>query len=115
MHGRGRRHRGGRMMGPMMDPRSRLFMALANDQRIKIIDALKSGEKSSSELIAVLRLDPSVVSRHLMFLRNVGLVAARKEGVSLYFQIADDRVLTMLDLATKITKDWFEDFQQFFV
>jgi len=105
---------GGRMMGPMMDPRSKFFMAMASDQRIKILESLKKGEKSSSDLIAVLDLDPSVVSRHLMMLRNVGLVSARKEGVALYFMLADDRVLEVLDLATKITKDWFDRFQHFF-
>ncbi len=110
---RGRRM-GGRMMGPMMDPRSKFFMALASDQRIKILESLKKGEKSSAELIKVLELDPSVVSRHLMMLRNIGLVSARKEGVFLYFELADDRVLKVIDLATEITKDWFDRFQQFF-
>jgi len=105
---------GGRMMGPMTDPRSKFFMALASDQRIKILESLKKGEKSSADLISVLELDPSVVSRHLMMLRNVGLVSARKEGVSLYFTLADERLLKVIDLATEITKDWFDRFQHFF-
>ncbi len=105
---------GGRMMGQMMDPRSKFFMALASDQRIKILESLKQGEKSSSDLISVLELDPSVVSRHLMMLRNVGLVSARKEGVSLYFTLADERLLKVIELATDITKDWFNRFQHFF-
>ncbi len=104
----------GRMMGPMADPRSRFFMALASDQRLKILELLKDGEKSSAEIIQALGLDPSVVSRHLMMLRNIGLVAARKEGIVLYFSIADDRVLQLIDLATQIIKDWFDQHWQFF-
>jgi ArsR family transcriptional regulator len=108
--GRGR----GRMLGPMNDPRSKLFLAFANDQRIRIIQELRKGERSSSELIELLQLDPSVVSRHLSLMRDVGIIHARKEGVALYFSLADKRVLQMLDLATKITKDWYMKFQDFF-
>lgn len=106
--------RGHHRMGPMMDPRSKFFMAMASDQRIRILEILKDGEKSSSDIISVLNLDSSVVSRHLMLMRNTGLVSARKEGVSLFFRLADDRVLKILDLATNITKDWFNHFQNFF-
>ncbi len=112
MPGFGRHRR--RMMGQMEDPRSRFFMALASDQRIKILEALKDGEKSSGELISILELDPSVVSRHLSMLRNVGLVSARKEGVSLFFTLGDARVLEIIDIATKISKDWFNRFQAYF-
>jgi len=105
---------GGRMMGPMMDPRSRFFMALASDQRIKILELLKEAEKSSAEIIQALELDASVISRHLMMLRNVGLAAARKQGVALYFSIADDRVFKIVDLATAVIKDWFDQHRAFF-
>jgi len=111
---RGRRGRHRMMMGQMMDPRSRFFMAIASDQRIKIIEALRSGEKSSSELINLLQLDPSVVSRHLMMLRNAGLINARKEGVSLFFAVADKRLFQIIDVATEMIKDWLTNFQDFF-
>ncbi len=104
----------GRMAGPMMDPRSKLLFAMASDARIKIIELLRDGEKSSAELVESLLLDPSVVSRHLSLMRNVGLVNARKEGVTLYFSIADKRVIKILDLATDISKDWLSSFNDFF-
>ena len=106
--------RGGRMLGNMVDPRSRLFMALASDQRLKILDLLKEKEKSSAEIIKALDLDASVISRHLMLLRNVGLVSARKEGVALYFSIADPRVFQIIDLATQVIRDWLDQHQAFF-
>ena len=105
---------GGKMMGPMMDPRSKFFMALANDHRLKMIELLKDGEKSSSQIIEALGLYPSVVSRHLTTLRNVGVVAARKEGVTLYFRLADERILQLMDLAGEIIKDWYEKNREFF-
>jgi len=105
---------GGSMMCLMADPRSRFFMTLASGQRIRILELLKDGEKSSADIIQVLDLDASVVSRHLMMLRNVGMVSARKEGVTLYFSIADTRVFQILDLAAEALKDWFEKRQSFF-
>ncbi len=113
-NGRGFGKGKGRMMGPMMDPRSKLLFAMGNDQRIKILEALRQGEKSSVELVNLLMLDASVVSRHLSLMRSVGIVNARKEGVSLYFSIGDKRVLDILDLATEISKDWLSSFNEFF-
>ncbi len=109
--GRGRRFS---MMGQMSDPRSKLFMALACDQRVKIIEALKDSEKSSSQLIEILGLDPSVVSRHTMMLRNSGLVSARKEGVVVYFSLADKRAVKLLETAGEITKEWYKSLHEFF-
>jgi len=105
--------KGGKMMGPMMDPRSRFFMALASDQRLKILELLKDGEKGTSEIIESLGLDSSVVSRHLMLLRNFGLVNARKEGVNLFYTLADKRVLDIIEIATQIIKDWFKKHQNY--
>jgi len=104
---------GGRLMGALGDPRSRLFMALASDQRLKILELLQQGEKNSADLIEALKLDASVVSRHLMMLRNLGLVQARKERVTMYFSIADERVLQLMELATRIIKDWLDQHRRF--
>jgi len=109
-----KRGMGGRMMGPMMDPRSRFFMALASDQRIKILELLKEAEKNSFDIIKALGLDASVVSRHLMMLRNVGIVSARKEGATLYFSIADDRVYQIVELSTQVVRDWLDQNRMFF-
>ncbi len=108
MHGRGP------MMGPMMDPRSRLFMALANDQRLKILTLLKNGSKNTAEIIEALQLDPSVVSRHLTLLRNVGIIVAHKQGVALQYEIADERILEIIRLASAIIKDWLDKHLEFF-
>ncbi len=112
--GRGGGRGAGRMMGPMMDPRSKLLFAMGNDHRLKILEALKEGEKSSAELVSLLALDPSVVSRHLTLMRSVGIVAARKEGVTMFFSIGDKRVLKILDLSTEIARDWLSSLNDFF-
>ncbi len=103
---------GGGCTGAMMDPRSRFFAALASDQRLKLLANLREGEKSSADLTEVLELDPSVVSRHLTFLRNVGLVNGRKEGATLYFSIASEDVFRIVEIATGIIRDWLDQSRQ---
>jgi|YelNatPaOPRAMG01_1025707.scaffolds.fasta_scaffold53229_2 DNA-binding transcriptional ArsR family regulator len=105
---------GGRMMGPMMDPRSRFFMALSSDQRLRIIEMLKSGEKTLADFTKDLQIDVSVVSRHLMMLRGFGIVSARREGVYVYFNIADKRIFDIIALSNEIISDWFRQNQQMF-
>lgn len=100
-------------MGGMMDPRSRFFAALASDQRLKILSLLKEGEKSSADLNEAMEIDSSVVSRHLMLLRNVGLVKARKEGVMLYFAVADESVYELVKIATDIIQKWLDQNRDF--
>ena len=104
----------GQMMSSMMDPRSRFFMALSNDQRLKILMLLKESEKSLTDLANELEIDVSVVSRHLMMLRSLGIVSARREGVYVFFNIADNRVFDLITLANQIIRDWFDKNQQMF-
>lgn len=111
---RGMHRMGGRMMGSMMDPRSRFFMALSSDQRLRIIEMLKSGEKTLADFTRDLQIDVSVVSRHLMMLRGFGIVSARREGVYVYFNIADKRIFDVISLSNQIISDWFKQNQQMF-
>jgi DNA-binding transcriptional ArsR family regulator len=114
MRGMYRHGMGGRMMGSMMDPRSRFFMALSSDQRLRIIEMLKAGEKNLSDFVKELEIDVSVVSRHLMMLRGLGIVSARREGVFIYFTIADKRIFDLLAVSNQIISDWFRQNQQIF-
>jgi SAM-dependent methyltransferase len=62
-----------------------LFRALAEPTRQRLVQILLTEELSVTELIAVLRLPQSTVSRHLKVLRAAGLVRDRREGVTMYY------------------------------
>lgn len=87
------------------DPREQVFNALARSKRIRIIELLEEGEKSISDLLPVLGVDQSAISRHLSILRNAGLITGRKRGVNVFFSIRDDRVLELIKLATAIVRE----------
>jgi ArsR family transcriptional regulator len=59
---------------------SLLFRAFADDRRLRILRLLSQEEMCVGDLIQVLRLPQSTVSRQLGILRTAGLVACREEG-----------------------------------
>lgn len=64
--------------------------ALAHQSRLLILCILAEGEKSVSELEALLSLRQPTVSQQLARLRADGLVATRREGKAIYYSLAND-------------------------
>ncbi len=63
-----------------------LFRALADEVRLRILGVLLGAELSVAELVEVLGLPQSTVSRHLKPLREAGLAGTRREGTSVYYR-----------------------------
>lgn len=79
-----------------------VFSALANDRRIRILEALRGGELCVCELQVVLEAPQSTVATHLRTLRDAGLVKTRKKGRWTYYRIADTAVFELLDVAAAV-------------
>jgi len=79
-----------------------VFKALANENRLRILGALRGGELCVCEIQAVLRAPQSTIASHLRTLREAGLVNARKSGKWSYYRIADTAALDLLDLAAAV-------------
>ena len=67
---------------------ARLFKALGDDTRLKIVAALSHGELCVCHVETMLGLSQPTASRHLGVLRNAGVVEARREGSWMYYRIA---------------------------
>lgn len=68
---------------------SALLKALANRHRLLILCHLIEREHSVGELAERLALRDSTVSQHLAMLRREGLVAARREGQTIFYSVRD--------------------------
>lgn len=80
--------------------------ALANERRLMILCQLTGGERSVGELLPLIGLSQSALSQHLAVLRSDGLVATRREGVSIRYRIADPAAAQVLaTLATIFCSD----------
>ena len=67
-----------------------LLKAMANEWRLMILCQLADGEKTVSELQAILGLSQSALSQHLAVLRRERIVSARKHAQSVSYSLAGD-------------------------
>lgn len=67
--------------------------ALADPKRLCVLEQLADGERSVSELSHDVGCQVPNMSQHLSVLRAAGLVATRREGSTVFYRLADDRVL----------------------
>ena len=67
--------------------------ALADPKRLSVLETLAAGEASVSELSACAGCHVPNMSQHLAVLRSAGLVATRREGSTVYYRLADPKVL----------------------
>ena len=81
---------------------SDFLRSLSNESRLLVLCALIEGEQSVSELNAHVDLSPSALSQHLASLRESGLVQTRREAQTIYYRLADDRVIEVLALLKKL-------------
>jgi ArsR family transcriptional regulator len=78
---------------------ARIFKALADPNRLKIVKLLKEGELCACELTIALSSSQSTVSHHISVLKNAGLIKERKEGKWSYFRLSDGAVIELLTQA----------------
>ncbi len=69
--------------------KSRVFKALADATRLRILGLLMAREMCVCEVMAALDLTQPTASHHLRILENVGLVKDRKEGKWVFYSIVD--------------------------
>jgi DNA-binding transcriptional ArsR family regulator len=81
-----------------LDNQAELFKALAHPTRLHILEALAREEACVCHLTTLLQQRQANVSQHLMVLREVGLVQDRKDGVLVYYRLADQRVIEAVRL-----------------
>lgn len=74
------------------------FAVLGDPVRLKLLHALFSGEKSVGELVSLAGSTQPNVSRHLHKLMQSGTVSRRKEGTTVYYDIADPTLLKLCEL-----------------
>lgn len=85
--------------------KAKLFRGFADTSRLAILEALRSGEKTVSELITLVRLSQSNTSMHLACLKDCGLVQSRQEGRRVYYALADARMESILRTVEDLLAD----------
>jgi len=84
---------------------AQIFKALADETRLKILWALEKREMCVCDLAAMLGLTESAVSHQLRLLRNLQLVTNRRDGVVLYYRLADNHVSQLIRITLEHLRD----------
>ena len=74
------------------------FKALGEPARLRILQALRTGEKTVSDLMRDTELSQANTSRHLQMLHGLGFVARRKEGLFVLYRLAVEYVMSLCDV-----------------
>jgi len=69
---------------------ARIFKAFCDENRMSILDQLKTGEKCACALLEKLDIAQSTLSHHMKILSESGIVASRQEGKWTYYSLSDE-------------------------
>jgi len=84
------------------DLQSEVLSAICHPNRIKIIKVLQKQALCNCEMMPLLGLEQSNLSRHLKSLEKSGILISWKDGLRVNYKIADDRILAILDMAETV-------------
>jgi len=74
-----------------------LFRVLSAPMRLKIINCLREGEKNVSHLLTEVSTTQPNMSQHLSTLYKAGILGRRRDGVQIFYHIADQRIVSICE------------------
>ena len=84
--------------------RAEFCRVLTDPKRLAIVEALRDGERSVGDLADELSCSLPNVSQHLSTLRAAGLVARRRDGTTVYYRLAEPRILEACEIVAGIVE-----------
>jgi len=87
------------------EQQAQFIKAVAHPTRLRILEILARGECCVCHVTAVLDQRQPYVSQHLMLLREHGLVLDRRDGLMVYYRLADRRIAQIISLMRDVLAD----------
>ena len=75
---------------------------LSNPIRLEILSNLRDGKKSVNEIASLTVVRQSTVSQHLAVLRQRGVVSTKREGINVYYDVANPKITRACDLMREV-------------
>lgn len=76
---------------------ARVFKAMSDENRLRILELLHEGEYNASELLQEMDFGQSTLSHHMRILLNAGVVNARKNGKWTYYTLRKEAYEQMIE------------------
>lgn len=84
---------------------ARVFKAFCDENRLMILELLKTGEKCACKLLEDLNIGQSTLSHHMKILCDSGVVESRKDGKWTHYSISEEGRIYARELLDKIIED----------
>ena len=81
----------------------------ANAKRLEIINILKDGDTSANELIERTGLSKANLSQHMAILKVKGVILTRREGVNMFYRIANHKIIQAYNLMREVLTEQIQE------
>ena len=78
---------------------------ISNPRRQAILDTIRNGEMTVSELIKETGISQANLSQHLSILRSKGVVNTRRDGNNVYYSLSNLKIIKAYDLISEVLED----------
>ncbi|HOK39744.1 MAG TPA: metalloregulator ArsR/SmtB family transcription factor [bacterium] len=82
--------------------RSKIIKAIAHPVRLMIIEELNKGDKLFSQLFNLFDFDKSTISKHLLILKNAGIVSSKKKGLDMIYKLETKCIIKFLNCIDRV-------------
>lgn len=88
---------------------SDMCKTLANAKRQQILDALRDGEVTVTQICERTGMAQANASQHLSLMRSKGIVNARRDGAFVYYSLSNPKILQAFDLITEVMRESMQE------
>ena len=92
--------------------KAKLFRGFSDNSRLSILECLRNGRVTVSQIVELTGLSQSNVSNHLSCLKDCGLVKGEQSGRYIYYSYTDERIGNFLQLADAVVADLAKGFYE---
>ena len=93
----------------MFQMHAEVCKSMANPTRLKIMNLLREGEKGVEELLERLKLPKANLSQHLSVLRQRKIVSTRREGLNIYYKVANPEMIKACDILREVLLEQLQE------
>jgi DNA-binding transcriptional ArsR family regulator len=86
----------------IFEMQAEICKTLTNPKRIEILNALKTDERTVTDLVNILGASKANVSQHLAVMRHKGILITRREGVNIFYRVANTKVIDACSLMKEV-------------
>ncbi len=81
----------------------------SNAKRLEVIQALKEREMSASDLVERIGISKANLSQHMSVLKAKGVIKTRRDGVNIYYRIANPKIIQACTLMREVLLEQLQE------